>query len=146
MTEKKEVRMYGVMSTHIDVIWEDVFEYLEKAILHSDGKYKIEDIYTSLKERDMQLWVAFDNDGVCAICVTQLIKYPQKKVMYMLFIAGREAINWLHLTDDLAQFARDHGCESIEGYGRPGWEKILPEGFKKIHTIYRMDLQCQQLH
>lgn len=133
--------MYGVLSHSIDKVWPEVSVLLAPAVLYSDGKYEVEDVYKSLTERDMQLWVAFKNKGLCATCVTQIINYPRKKVMFLLFIAGIQSINWLHLADDLAQFAREHGCQSVEGYGRPGWEKLgVPFGFKKIHTIFRLDL------
>ena len=89
----------------------------------------------------MQLWVAFDNDGLCAMEVTQIINFPRKKVLMLVFTAGRRAENWLHLIDELKIFAKQHGCTSIEGYGRPGWEKLsAPLGFKKIHTIFKLPL------
>jgi uncharacterized protein (DUF2126 family) len=142
MQGKNGIRMYGVLSESVDQVWSEVKPLLEEAIKRSaDGKYEADDIYTAVKARDMQLWVAFDDKGLCAIEITQIVKYPRKKVLMLFFTAGRQAENWLHLIDELGLFAKEHGCTAIEGYGRPGWEKLsAPLGFKKIHTIFKLPL------
>jgi phage pi2 protein 07 len=139
---KKEVRLYGVLSHCIDQVWEHVAPQLEKAISYSDGKFQLEDVYRSLIARDMQLWVVFDKDGnLCTSVVSQILNFPRKKVFQLLFIAGKDSEDWLYLYEDLKDFAKEHGCVAVEGYGRPGWERLSKHlGFKKIHTIYRFDI------
>lgn len=86
--DDKNIRMYGVLGSHIDTVWNEVSLLIEKALKYSDGKYKIQDIYKSLKNRDMQLWVAFNDSGLIACAVTNIVNFPQKKIMFLLFIAG----------------------------------------------------------
>lgn len=134
--------MYGVLSTHIDSIWPDVASLLERAIIYSDGKYQIDDVYQFLKDRAMQLWVAFNNEGLLkACCISQIVSYPRKKVLILIFVAGIDSTEWIHFADVLKEFAMDKQCQSIEFYGRPGWEKLTKQlGFKKIHTVFKFDL------
>ncbi len=141
MTEANETRLYGVLSHAVDEVWEDVAPLLLEASSYADGKYDLEDVYNFIVHKDMQLWVMFNASGICGATVTQIIKYPRKKVLMLVFIAGEHADSWLNLIDGIKDFAKEHGCESIEGYGRPGWEKLSkPLGFEKIHTIFRLTL------
>jgi hypothetical protein len=137
----KKLKMYGIPSALIDSAWVDVSPYIKEALQYSDGKYEISDIYKSLIEKDMQLWTAFSDEGCEALCVTQIINYPRKKVLLLFLIAGKESANWLHFVENLKHFAKEHGCDSLEGYGRPGWEKLSkPLGFKKVHTIFKLTI------
>lgn len=138
----RDVRMYGVPAKQIDLIWSDVEPLLKSAIVRSAiDKYQTEDIYKSLLAQDMQLWVAYDKKGLCAIEITQIINYPRQKVLMLVFTAGRDSETWLPFVDVLKQFAESHNCNSLEGFGRPGWEKLSKSfGFKKISTLYKFDL------
>lgn len=137
------IRMYGVLVDTPDFyeIWPVAKPYIEKAISYSDGKYSIDTVFASLLVKDMQLWVGFDDEGLCATCVTTIIKFPLKKVFYLLFIGGRESVTWVHLVENLKLFAKQHECDQIEGYGRPGWEKAAKKfGLEKVHTVFKFDL------
>ncbi len=142
MEEKKEMRMYGVLSHYIDKVWFDVAPLLEKAVAYSDGKYHLDDVYAALINRDMQLWVAYDDTGLKVCCVTQILSFPRKRVMLLVFVAGKDSDDWLHLIEKLKEFAKEHQCHTVEFYGRPGWEKTTKDiGFKKIHTIFKLDVE-----
>jgi hypothetical protein len=139
--QKNNIRLYGVLSHAIDSVWPDASKLLEKAVNYADGKYALTDIYQAIKNRDMQLWVAFDDVGMCAACVTQIICYPRKKVLFLLFSGGMRFEKWMHLTYDMVAFAKEHGCSSVELHGRPGWEKKgKPVGFKKVYTVYQVEM------
>lgn len=136
-----EPRLYGVLSHAIGTVWEEIKPLLIKTLEYADGKYNLDDIYTAIKSRDMQLWVVYDNKGILSFCVTQIIIYPRKKVLSMPFVGGVEMLRWLHLTDIIKDFAREKGCDFAEGYARDGWIKVLkPFGFKKTYTIIKADL------
>ena len=137
------IRLYGVIADtpEFNQIWDLAKPYIEKAIFYSDGKYSIDSVLSSLLARDMQLWGAFDDKGLCVACVTSIVKFPLKRVFFLLFIGGRDSVNWLHLIERLKCFAKEHQCDHMEGYGRPGWEKLSkPLGFKKVHTIFKFNL------
>lgn len=139
--EKRKLQLFGVPSSDIDLYWVHAEPLLAKTLEYCDGRYETIDIYKFLKDRDMQLWVSYNDDKKMAVaCVTEIIQYPRKKVMNIVFLAGIESETWLHCCENLKAFALSHGCQSVYGYGRKGWEKVSkPLGFKPIHTIYKFD-------
>lgn len=136
-TQSLGSRLCGVPSDHIDDCWPEVRPWIEIGLGYSDNKYSTHSIYRSLKNKDMQLWVSV-NDDVEAVCVTQIDCHPNKKTCLIFLVAGRNMDNWLHFSNVIETWAKSQGCQSIECYGRPGWEKIT--GWEKIHVVLRKHL------
>lgn len=138
-----DLRLCAVPSSTIEYFWEVVQPMINAALKHADGKYSENDIFRLLKEKNMQLWVIADiEDIIQAAIVTQIVEYPNKKVMFIVLVGGVKFDNWSHVLPHFVSFARDHQCQSIEGYGRSGWEtKLKHLGFKKILTVYRFPVE-----
>jgi hypothetical protein len=120
---KNDVRFYGVLSSSIDDVWKDVKPYLEPAIAYANGKYSIDDIYEAIRDRDMQLWVVFDNKGLCSALVTYIGIFPRRKILFISYVGGRDVHSWLPLViENFKAFAKEKDCEQIEALCRPGWE------------------------
>lgn len=130
-------RIYGVLSSHIDDVWNQVEPLLSKSLDYADGKYSTGSIYKALKVRDMQLWVSM-RGGLEACCVTEIRFFPLKKVCTVMFCAGKDMDNWLWFLSEVELWAISNGCHSIEVHGRRGWEKIL--GWELISTVIRKNL------
>lgn len=137
-----DLLLFGISPDDIPKCWNKVERPIQNALKYSDGKYNILDIECLLKTHEMQLWVIIDKSGIMkAVIVTQVVSYPQKKVMFFVLIHGVKFGDWKHFIDDFTSFAKSHGCSSIEGYGRPGWEKKISDiGFSKIHTVYSLPI------
>lgn len=137
-----ELRLCGIMADKVNEIWPKIEKMLTEAVKYSDGKFRIEDIFQLLLSRDMQLWTVVDNkENILSSIVTQVVNFPRKNVMFIMFIAGIRFNDWASLVSHLIQFAKAHNCETIEGYGRDGWEtKSKHLGFTKVHTIYSLSL------
>jgi hypothetical protein len=141
MPSSADVKLYGVFSKEIDLVWPEVLSFVEQALEYSDGEYSAEDIYNALKQTDMQLWIAYEIGKVRAICITQVISYPQIKRLWVLYSAGVEMPKWVHLIQLILEFGKAQGCTAARIFGRPGWEKALKEfGFKKIYTVLQADI------
>ena len=72
----------------------------------------------------MQLFIAMA-DEIIASAITQITDYPQKRVLTIVLLGGGRMNEWLPLLNQLEKWGIDEGCEQIELYGRPGWEKVL---------------------
>jgi hypothetical protein len=132
-------RLYGILFDKIEGLWHEVLPFLERALAYSDGKFKADDVKKMLIERDMQLWLIYNNTGLKGICITQIIEYPQSKRLGIPFIAGTDFKEWKSGWYVIREWALEHGCDSVETQGRDGWERELkPFGFKKIHTALRL--------
>lgn len=143
LPDKTEARLYGVIadSKEFEKVWQEVLPFLNKTLGYADGKYLAEDVYKAIKSRDMQLWVAYTDEGLISFCVSQIIIFPQQKRLSLPFVGGINLFKWLHFFEPIAQWAKKNGCTTVEGYARPGWEKVLARyGFKKIYSIIKAEL------
>ena len=126
-----------VTSNRIEEVWEDILPWVRMFLPYCDGKYTEKSIKQSLKEKDMQLWVMV-NKAIDGIAITQISNYPGKKVCTVMFCAGVRMHEWINFIEHIEDWAESEGCESVEIYGRPGWEKVL--GWGKVHTVLRKNL------
>lgn len=146
MTEKTATHtpptmLMGIPADVVPAFWQIVTPLLGRALEHADGRYEVEDILAALLACDMQLWIAVDarSMAVEAVCVTEIIAYPQEKRCGLVFCAGREANRWLRHLQDIEEWAREQGCAALELQGRPGWERLLG-GWQKTHVLLRKRL------
>ena len=129
----------------IDIVWGDVRGMLNKAIQTSKGKYHIDVIYHDLTKGLYSLWLVIDDKGddkVIAAITTRIIEYPSKKAMALDWVGGKRMNDWLPLVlEKINSFAKDCGCEHLEGYGRKAWSKVLKKyKWEPEYIAYRMEL------
>lgn len=142
MPTKNGLSVYGIFSYNIDDVWHKVENYLKDAIKYSDGKFTIRKLHDLLIAKHMQLWVAADKkNNIKACAVTEIVDYPAKRVLLIVFAAGIGLEEWIHHIEVLQNFAAYHDCEAVEIYGRAGWEKVLKKyGYSKTHSVFRLQL------
>lgn len=135
------VRLYGVLSDHIDEVWNDVKPFLIKTLERSDDKYDLDYVYKALRNKNMQLWVAFENGNLISFGISQIKNYPTQKRVVFPFVGGIHMAKWIGFFEVIKQWAKSNGCITGEIYGRRGWERALKRfGFKPIHTILKVNL------
>ena len=125
-------------------LWKKVLPQIERCVPHSEGEMESPDFYVALVDGEMQLWIAVEDEEVIASMVTQIIPYPQKKVLRIIAIAGGDMDKWFHFEPDLEEFAILMGCTSLEAWGRKGWKKILTD-WKDSYVVYTKELD-RRLH
>jgi len=121
----------------MEPIWDIVSEHIKSALQYSDGKYDLNDIRQGLEEQKMQLFIAVAEE-IIATAITQVVDYPQKRVLTIVLLGGKRMEEWLPLLNQLERWAIDEGCEQIELYGRPGWERVL--GWDKTYVALKKRL------
>jgi hypothetical protein len=128
---------------YIDTCWDKVEKFVDKAAKYTYGRYTTNNIYDMVKEGDYQLWVAYDGKDFKGVVVTNILTYPQRKLLGMQFCGGEELSTWkTQMLDLLKRFARDSGCEGIESTGRPGWAKVFQnDGYKATWVTYELPLE-----
>jgi hypothetical protein len=72
--------------------------------------------------------------------VTQIVPYPQKKVLRIISLAGSEFAKIYAYLDMVESFALRTGCTALEMWGRKGWKKLLPE-WKDSYIVFTKDLK-----
>ncbi len=114
----------GITSQFVEPAWEYVEDYIADALKHGIGEYTIDDIKQACQEQRMQLWIKWDDEEVKGVFVTQILNYPQLKVLLVLLLSGNNFKEWRDETDELlTRFAKEKECKYIELFGRKGWGK-----------------------
>jgi len=132
-----------VPTEYVDTCWEKIEKFIDKAAKYTYGRYTTSNIYDLVKEGDYQLWVAYDNGVFKGAVVTNILTYPQRKLLGMQFCGGEELSTWKEpMLALLKRFARDSGCEGIESTGRPGWAKVFQnDGYRATWVTYELPLE-----
>jgi hypothetical protein len=119
---------------YVDQVWGTVEPYLKKALKYTVGKYEPEDVRSLVVDYGYPLWIAFDDEGIKGAVITRFIQYPRKKYLFLEFCGGRDGFSWkAPMLDVLRSWAKDNGCDGIEGAGRAGWRKVFEkDGYKPI--------------
>ena len=129
--------MRGVLSIEVDEMWPAIEPLVRAGLEFGDGRWAPEDIRAALTEGAQQLWI--DGDPMRAICVTEIIRYPQQRRCNIFLLAGQDLDAWIWQLSILEAWAREKGCKAMELHGRPGWERILP-GYDRTAVVLRKEL------
>ena len=132
--------LFGIPADKVLAVWRIVEPEIRRACARSDGRYESDDVLAALLARDMQLWLAIDvavPGKMDAVCVTQIANYPRQRRCALVFCAGHRPERWLHHLDTIGEWARAQGCVAMELQGRPGWERLLGDGWEKTHVLLR---------
>jgi len=74
------IHVSGIPSEYIDEVWQDCSKYVEMGINKSQEEMSVQDIYENCKDKDMQLWIVFNEDkDIEAVLTTKQIKQKTKE-------------------------------------------------------------------
>lgn len=132
-----------IKPSEINEFWNDIEPHLARCTRYSEGELEPEDFKTYLLDEQMQLWIAIDDEKIIASMVTQIIIYPQKRVLRIIAIAGGEMERWISFLPGLEELAMDQGCSAMEVWGRKGWLKVLEE-YRCSYHILSKDLKVRK--
>ena len=116
---------------------------MEGAAKRTFGRYTASNIYDRIADQGDQLWVAFDENKVIkGAVVTNVITYPQRKLLSMTFCGGVDLKEWKDpMLDLLRRYAKDIGCDGIEAVARKGWAQIFKDdGYKERWVTFELPL------
>lgn len=119
----------GLPADDAEQLWPDLAPLYAKALKRTgaDKDYSTDDILTLVKSQDMQCWFVHDRLRVVCAVITQILVYPQRKVLGVVLVGALPGTikSWLDHIEVMKNFARDHGCTALRGWGRKGWERAL---------------------
>ena len=135
------MRVHYLPPSKIVPIYEEIRPLLLKA-LEEAPEYNEIAILASLFEETRHLFVVRDGAEIKAIVVTQFKTYPCCKTLLIHLIGGEGVHEWIHLIDNIEEFARNQRASKIEITGRKGWKKLLKD-YQEGRTCYSKDLQMR---
>ena len=121
--------IHGIQSKDVNDAWQYAEEFITDALKHGIGEYLPEDIKLMCQDRRMQLWIKWDDDyEPIGAFVTQILNYPQLKVLLVLLLGGQTFIEWRDEVDEiLIGFGKENNCKYVEFFGRKGWGNYLKD-------------------
>jgi hypothetical protein len=118
----------GITSDYVEQAWEYVEDYIADSLKHGVGEYTTDDIKQLCQSKQMQLWIKWDDEEVKGAFVTQILNYPQMKILLVLLLGGNDFIKWRDEVDEVLQrFGKEHNCKFVEFFGRKGWGNYLKD-------------------
>ena len=132
------IAIAGVPAEEAGKWWPVVSEWCVAALEYGCGLLELEDIVAGVAARDMQMWLVFDDDRPVAVCITEILSFPRKKMLSAFIIGGVGLESWVgQLDDTLTRYAQGQGCTVLNGSGRRGWERVLKKfGWEHPATTY----------
>jgi hypothetical protein len=130
-----------VLPEHIEELWPQINGYAERCAKYTYGRFTAEDMKIGvLTNPAQQLWIGYDERGIVGFWITEIIDYPQMRTLMLHFVGGKDFHSWRVVGFPiLLRFCKDHGCEVMESYGRPGWKKFWEaEGYKARFVFYEL--------
>jgi len=104
-------------------------QWLQDALDHAGGTHSIEDIEDQIRKGLVQFW-----PGKRSACVTEIIIYPQRRVLH-LFLAGGDLEEIREMETCATWYAERMGCSAMTICGRRGWAKALADkGYREYLT------------
>ena len=108
-------------------------EWIESALNKGGDTHDFKDIVDGVLSGHMQLWM-----GANGCAVTEIVVYPNKKVLHVFLVGGDQGQGIEQITDmhdDAMAWGKAQGCNGMTVTGRRGWKKILqPKGWTEQFT------------
>lgn len=91
--------------------------YIQAALEYANGSHTFEDVKHLVATGGMQFW-----PGVTSAIVTELIDYPQYRVLNF-FLAGGNADELARMYPAIEAWGKRNGADRAAMLGRRGWER-----------------------
>ena len=136
-----------VPAEHAAQVWPAIAEYVAKAVKFTSGKYEPEDVLDLVVQYKYPLWIAFDDTDIKGAVITRFIDYPRKKYLFLEFSGGQDGFSWKEpMLSVLRSWAKDNGCDGIEGAGRAGWQKVFKmDGYVPTLRHFEMPVKAGEV-
>ena len=108
-------------------------KWIESALNKGGDTHSYKDIVDGVISGHMQLWM-----GAKGCAVTEIVVYPNKKVLHVFLAGGEQGHGIKQITDmhdDAVKWGKAQGCSAMSISGRKGWKRVLEEkGWKQQFT------------
>lgn len=142
-----DLEVYAVPANKIVADWDDIELFLKRGSEHWEEYYTLEWIFESLVSGKMMVWWLADDGGRFMLGLTEILDYPVRSVLRILWIGGsnlRYSLPALTYADIIAVRLK---CSRIEVIGRKGFRKVLGSfGYEQKAVLYVKDLDDMKEH
>ncbi len=123
--------LWGVPEADIKKGWPLAAPLLAEGLKKSD-RLTLEDVREGVTAGEQQLWIAWVEDQIRAVGVTEIYETSIRRVCSVVFATGDLEILAEHMPM-IEDWAKASQCDRIEMLGRR-WSGVLP-GFEETHVL-----------
>lgn len=122
--EKKQYQVTAIAPQDLDLVWDDVKDYLQTALDRGLKTHTLHDIYLECASGRLVLWVISGVDKAYGACVATIMQWPQMKTCLVRWCSGVEFKHWIMaLLSRIRAWAIMNEAPIVEVIGRRGWVK-----------------------
>ena len=141
LDDKKGYRIEIATNNVLTHRWNAIEPLLKRALQYSDGKYSLPGIQSLLLNHHAVCWLALENTEIKGVLLTKINEFECSKRASLFMLAGDDLDKLMKLYPTIKNWALRMGCDALELFGRPGWEKKLKKyDFEKTHIVLRATL------
>ena len=121
------VKLSIVPQDHIDGIWPLAEGHLLKSYRRCDQNIPLE-LRDDLRKGKRQLWLLTRGDvTIIAAGITTMFVLRSGPALKIEHFGGGFMGEWLHLLEEVENYARSQGCRKVMWEGRKGWIRLLAD-------------------
>ena len=113
--------------------YERLMHHIEAALGYAGNSHTALDVLDAIKRGKAQFF-PYEN----SVIVTEIVDYPQR-TSCRIWLAGGDMDELMEAEKEVADWAKGHGCDSMEIIGRKGWERQLNE-YQATATLLTKEL------
>ena len=126
----------------VEAVWDSAKELLQESLQHSNGEISLEQLRRYVHLEEVQLFLGIEDGKVELVIATELVQYPQYKVVRILQVAGKFSKYVETHFGYFVSWAVANGAISIESYSRPEVTRFLKRfRSQKIYDVCRISLK-----
>ncbi len=123
-----DFQLVYIPTENVAGIWDQVAAFMPMVVERSRGRHTLQSLLTDALSGATQLWCVWDGQSIKAVVGTSLGETPSgMKLATVDYLSGLQLARWVHLLDEIEEWARNNGCELIEMSARKGFAKHLPD-------------------
>jgi len=127
---------------NLHLVWDTALPLLRPAVERQDD-IQLSEVVDEICSGALLLWlVSYETDKPVLALTTRVIEYPNRKATAIEWVGGDHMSDVIEpVLSTIEKFAEAHGCDTLEGPGRPGWGRVLKAyGWEPKYTVYRKEL------
>jgi hypothetical protein len=109
--------------SRVSEVWPHASRLIRAAVLRA-GVSDFQEIERRVLCGQSLLWLVWNSEIEAAV-TTELSAANGRKLCTIVACGGSDRDDWLHLIEEIEDYARAEGCEAVHILGRKGWSRVL---------------------
>lgn len=122
--------------------WSEVAPLIAQVLPKMDGEFALSDFVDGFAEERFHLFIGYQDGIVVACMITQLVEYPQYKVLEVPIAAGAGFGKFItKFRDYISTWAKVNGAQFLQAYTSPAMTRYHRRfGAQKVYDLIRYPL------